>query len=236
MFRGRRVPGGRAKPPCLAHPQRKPARERGFPSRLRGRPGGRRGERHAGSNRSGGAFDRGPRHRGTGLYDTATAAQRLEAACAGIDQSREDVVLVARTEGLLFDPAAVGAATERVVAFADAGADCLYAPGIHGRDEIAGPVRAVAPKPLNVVMMRPGQSFIEPDDLGERRVSIGGALARVRWATVVAAARELRDGRFNCLSSGVPASALEEAFRPSGARSIMNDVCRGASAGDSCFT
>jgi 2-methylisocitrate lyase-like PEP mutase family enzyme len=151
---------------------------------------------------------------GAGLYDVATAVERLKAARAAIDQSGEDVVLVARTEGLLLDPAAVRGAAERLVAFADAGADCLYAPGVRDRNEIAELVRAVAPKPLNVVMMRPGLSLVELADLGVRRVSIGGALARVMWEAVVAAARELKNGRFDVLSAGVPAAALDEAFRP----------------------
>jgi 2-methylisocitrate lyase-like PEP mutase family enzyme len=160
-----------------------------------------------------GAFDRGPRRRGGGALDVATAVERLKAARAAIDQSGEDVVLVARTEGLLLDPAAVRGAAERLIAFADAGADCLYAPGVYDRNEIAGLVRAVAPEPLNVVMMRPGLSLVELADLGVRRVSIGGALARVMWEAVAAAARELKSGRFDVLSAGVPAATLDEAFR-----------------------
>jgi 2-methylisocitrate lyase-like PEP mutase family enzyme len=96
---------------------------------------------------------------GAGLYDTATSLERLKAARSAIDQSGEDVILVARTEGLLFDPTALKLAIEKLVAFADAGADCLYAPGVRDADAIAQIVRAVAPKPLNVVMMRPGLSL-----------------------------------------------------------------------------
>ena len=70
-------------------------------------------------------------------------------------------------------------AIEKLVAFADAGADCLYAPGARNRHDIAELVKAVAPKPINIVMMRPGLSFAELADLGVRRISIGGALARV---------------------------------------------------------
>jgi 2-methylisocitrate lyase-like PEP mutase family enzyme len=151
---------------------------------------------------------------GSVLCDAATAFERLKAARAAIDRSGEDVVLVARTEGLLLELAALEAATERLVAFADAGADCLYAPGVHDRNDIAALVRAVRPKPLNVVMMRPGLSLVELADLGVRRVSIGGALARVTWEAVVAAARDVKSGRFDVLSAGVPAAALDEAFRP----------------------
>jgi Phosphoenolpyruvate phosphomutase len=95
------------------------------------------------------------------LYDTATSLERLKAAHSAIDQSGEDVVLVARTEGLLFDPTALKPAIEKLVAFADAGADCLFAPGVRDAAAIAQMVRAVAPKPLNVVMMRPGLSSAE---------------------------------------------------------------------------
>jgi 2-methylisocitrate lyase-like PEP mutase family enzyme len=96
-----------------------------------------------------------------GLYDTAFAVERIHAARAAIDRSGEDVILVARTEGLLSDPAAINPAIDKLVAFAEAGADCLYAPGVRGKGDIATMVRAVAPKPLNVVMMRPGLSVAE---------------------------------------------------------------------------
>jgi 2-methylisocitrate lyase-like PEP mutase family enzyme len=146
------------------------------------------------------------------LYDTRTSVERLKAARAAIDRSGEDVILVARTEGLLFEPGALKPAIEKLVAFAEAGADCLYAPGVRERGEIAQLVRAVAPKPLNVVMMRPGLTLSELADLGVRRVSVGGALARVMWAAVVAAARELKEGRFDVLASGTPGSTLNEIF------------------------
>jgi 2-methylisocitrate lyase-like PEP mutase family enzyme len=147
-----------------------------------------------------------------GLYDTAASLERLKAARAAIDASGEDVVLVARTEGLLLDPMALQPAIRKLVAFADAGADCLYAPGAHGREEIAELVRAVAPKPLNVVMMRPGLSLAELQNIGVRRVSIGGALARVMWASVIAAATEIRGGRFDVLGTGTPGKSLNDVF------------------------
>jgi len=101
--------------------------------------------------------------------------ERLKAARAAIDQSGENVILVARTEGLLLDATALKPAIEKLVAFADAGADCLYAPGARNRHDIAELVKAVAPKPINIVMMRPGLSFSEElADLGVRRISIGG--------------------------------------------------------------
>jgi 2-methylisocitrate lyase-like PEP mutase family enzyme len=150
---------------------------------------------------------------GSKLYDTATSLERLMAARGAIDQSGEDVILVARTEGLLFDPSALKPAIEKLVAFADAGADCLYAPGVRDADAIAQMVRAVAPKPLNVVMMRPGLSLAELADLGVRRISVGGAFARMMWASAIAAAKKIKQGRFDVLGSGTPGSELNEIFR-----------------------
>jgi 2-methylisocitrate lyase-like PEP mutase family enzyme len=98
------------------------------------------------------------------------------------------------------------------VAFAEAGADCLFAPGVSARDDIAAMVRAVAPKPLSVVMSRPGLAVAELADLGVRRISVGGALARVAWAAVMAAAGQIRDGGFDGLAPSVPSSELNAIF------------------------
>jgi 2-methylisocitrate lyase-like PEP mutase family enzyme len=128
-----------------------------------------------------------------------------------IDQA-EDVILVARTEGLLSDPGAVSAAIDKLVAFAEAGADCLYAPGVREEADIATLVRAVAPKPLNVLMMGPGLRAAELADLGVRRISVGGALARVIWATLLSAAQQLKAGSFDGLAGGMPSQHLNEIF------------------------
>jgi len=120
------------------------------------------------------------------LYSVDRAVERVRAARSAIDRTGEDVILVARTETLLVDPSTISSAIDKLVAFADAGADCLYAPGVREKGEIASIVRAVAPKPVNVVMMRPGLSLAELTDLGVRRVSIGGAIARVAWASIMA--------------------------------------------------
>ncbi|RDJ93790.1 isocitrate lyase/phosphoenolpyruvate mutase family protein, partial [Lacticaseibacillus rhamnosus] len=90
------------------------------------------------------------------------------------------------TEGLLIDPKAVKPAIDKLVAFADAGADVLYAPGVRDSNDIATMVRAVAPKPLNVLIMNPATTMAELADLGVRRISVGGALARVGWGAVMA--------------------------------------------------
>jgi 2-methylisocitrate lyase-like PEP mutase family enzyme len=147
------------------------------------------------------------------LYDLPLAVERIRATRAEVDRLGVGVVLVARTEGLLRDPAAVRPAIDRLVAFADAGADCLYAPGARAKEDIAAMVRAVAPRPVNVLMAGPGLSLAELAALGVRRVSVGGALARVAWAAAIAAATEMRAGSFAGLAGAVPGTALNEMFR-----------------------
>ncbi len=153
---------------------------------------------------------------GVELYDQPFAVERIRAARVAIDASGQDVILVARTEGLLGEAGAQTTAMDKLVAFADAGADCLYAPGVQSKDEIAAMVRAVAPKPLNVLMTRPGLSVTELADLGVRRISVGGALARVAWSAVEAAARQIQDGSFAGLAgaaSGKRLNGIFEGFR-----------------------
>jgi 2-methylisocitrate lyase-like PEP mutase family enzyme len=147
---------------------------------------------------------------GAGLYDLPLAVERIRAARAAIGQ--ENVILVARTEGLLGDPSQIGAAIDRLVAFADSGADCLYAPGVQRREDIAAMVKAVAPKPLNVLMSGPGLSLGELADLGVRRVSIGGALARVAWGAMLKVAEEIKRGSFDGLGSAASGKVLNGIF------------------------
>jgi 2-methylisocitrate lyase-like PEP mutase family enzyme len=149
---------------------------------------------------------------GTGLYDAGLAVERIRAARAAIDRSGEDVILVARTEGMLADPAALTPAIDKLVAFAQAGADCLYAPGVQGRENIAAMVRAVAPRPLNVLMFGPGLTVAELAGLGVRRISIGGALARVAWSAVRQAAEQIKQGNFDGLTSGASGKQLNDIF------------------------
>lgn len=146
------------------------------------------------------------------LFDTELAVERIRAARAAIDASGERVLLVARTEGLLLDARAVAAATDTLVAFAAAGADCLYAPGVRAKSDILAMVRAVAPKPLNVLMGWPGMRLAELADLGVRRVSVGGALARVAWAALFEAAGQLAAGSFDGLAPGARAQPLNDIF------------------------
>jgi 2-methylisocitrate lyase-like PEP mutase family enzyme len=148
----------------------------------------------------------------SGLYDKSTAVERLRAARTAIDQSGQDVILVARTEGLLMDSSALVPAIDKLVAFAEAGADCLYAPGVTGKDATATMVRAVAPKPLNVLIMDPSTTLAEMADLGVRRVSVGGSLAAVAWAATVTSAKGIKEGSFKALAAGMAYRELNGIF------------------------
>lgn len=146
------------------------------------------------------------------LYETGFAVERIRAARRAIDQTGEDVILVARTEILFVEAGAVKAAIDKLVAFADAGADCLYAPGVRDTKDIAAMVRAVAPKPLNVLVMGAGMNASALADLGVRRISTGGALARVAWTAMIAAAQQLKSGSFDGLAGAMPGRELDAAF------------------------
>jgi len=152
------------------------------------------------------------REAGGALYDRATALARLRAARGAAG----DAVLVARTEALLDDPAQVSQAIDSLVAFAGVGADCLYAPGVRKPEDIAAMVRAVAPKPLNVLAMDPAMTLAQYSDLGVRRVSVGGGLARVAWGATLAAAEALSRGDFTALASGAPSRKLNGFFSLNG--------------------
>jgi 2-methylisocitrate lyase-like PEP mutase family enzyme len=149
------------------------------------------------------------------LYEAPMAVARIRAAREAIDRSGEDVILVGRTEGLLIDATDVSAAIDRLVMLADAGADCLYAPGVADKDHIAAMVRAVSPKPVNVLAMDsnfPGLTVAQLADLGVRRISIGGALAMVSWGAIYAAAEQLFAGSLDGLVGGMPGAKLNTIF------------------------
>lgn len=146
------------------------------------------------------------------LYDTVLAVERIRAARAAIDHSESDVILVARTERLLIEPSAIGAATDTLVALAEAGADCLYAPGVRNKSDIASMVRAVAPKPLNVLALDRMTSAAELADLGVRRISVGGSLAKVGWSAVIEAVNQIKSGSFAGLAEGDSAGDLNKVF------------------------
>ncbi|MGH6900820.1 MAG: isocitrate lyase/PEP mutase family protein [Geminicoccaceae bacterium] len=130
---------------------------------------------------------------GRELYELPLAALRIKAAREAIDQAGADVVLVGRTEGFLVGRTDIDATLERLAAYADAGADCLYAPGIQDPAHIEAVVAAVAPKPVNVLLLGPDMRVADLAARGVRRVSVGGLLARAAWAAFDEAARRVRD-------------------------------------------
>jgi 2-methylisocitrate lyase-like PEP mutase family enzyme len=148
------------------------------------------------------------------LYDFPLAVERIRAARAAIDASGLSVVLTARCEAwLLGEPDAARVARERLIAFAEAGADCLYAPGVRDPQEIAAIVKAVAPKPVNVLVSSPSPDLTVArlTDLGVRRISVGSALARVAWGAFIRAARSIATtGTFDSLAGATPFAELNE--------------------------
>ncbi len=149
------------------------------------------------------------------LYDVQAATARIRAARAAIEADGGGGVLVARAEGLLIGRMDVHRVLDRLVALADAGADCLFAPGLKTPEDIAAAVRAVAPKPLSVLMMTPGGTVAQMQDLGVRRISVGGSLARAAWGGFLSAAREIADsGTFANLAAGAPSAEIKALLQP----------------------
>jgi 2-methylisocitrate lyase-like PEP mutase family enzyme len=146
-----------------------------------------------------------------GSFDKALAVERIRAARQAIDQSGKDVILVARTGVLVSDAAALATAIDNLAAFADAGADCLFAPGVWVREDIAVMVRAVAPKPVNVLVIGPELPLAAYADMGVRRVSVSGGLAQVAWGATTAAESFLRS-TFDALATGLPGAELNQIF------------------------
>jgi 2-methylisocitrate lyase-like PEP mutase family enzyme len=151
------------------------------------------------------------------LYERTLAIERVRAARAAIDATGSQVVLTARCEAwLVGDPDPARTALDRLVAFADAGADCLYAPGVTDPDAIATIVRAVAPRPVNVLVSGPvpGLSVAVLADLGVRRISVGSGLARVAWGAFIRAATGIADtGSFDGLAGSTSHVELDAFFR-----------------------
>ena len=143
------------------------------------------------------------------LFDFDLAVERIRAARRALDDAGGKVMLTARAE----NHAPLAQRIERLTAFAEAGADCLFAPGLRSLTEITEVVRAVAPKPVNVLV---GSDFTTVSELaaaGVRRISVGGALARAAWAGFFRAAREIADrGTFTALAAGTPSAEMERAF------------------------
>lgn len=148
------------------------------------------------------------------LYQFDLAVERIRAARAAIDAAGVPVVLTARCEAYLVsepDPGRVSLA--RLIAFAEAGADCLFAPGVREPGEIAAMVKAVSPKPINVLVSSPNAdlSVDRLADLGVRRISVGSALARVAWGAFMRSAQSLRDsGSFDTFAGAASFRDINE--------------------------
>ena len=166
------------------------------------------------------------------LYDFDLAVERIKSARAAIDAApiasaagsmntsmtaTSRVVLTARCEAwLVGDPNPLRTSLDRLVTFAGAGADCLYAPGVSRPDEIASIVKAVSPKPVNVLVSTNNCNLTVSQlaELGVRRISVGGALARAAWTGFIRAAKEIQSkGSFNSFGSVTPFDELNELFR-----------------------
>ena len=148
------------------------------------------------------------------LYDFDLAVERIKAARKAIDDSGIPVILTARCEAYLVDdPDAFNTSIERLVVFADAGADCLYAPRVTDLEEISAIVDAVAPKPVNVLVSNYNWSVTQLADLGVRRISVGGTLARAAWGGFIAAARAIHEqGSFAAFAEATPFAELNDLF------------------------
>jgi 2-methylisocitrate lyase-like PEP mutase family enzyme len=149
------------------------------------------------------------------LRDLPAAVERLRAARAAIDASGTGVVLTGRAEcHLVGHPDPLRESLRRLVAYAEAGADCLYAPGLRTRQDVAEVVRAVAPKPVNVLVAAPIFTVRELEDLGVRRISVGSALARAAFGAFMRAALEVvTQGTFQALGQAPPFAELDAFFR-----------------------
>jgi 2-methylisocitrate lyase-like PEP mutase family enzyme len=147
------------------------------------------------------------------LYDFTLAVERITAARRAIDASGTGVLLTGRSEGFIAGRADLAKTIERLVAYADAGADCLYAPGVRSLDDIAAIVRAVAPKPTNVLVGSDFATVAQLAEIGVRRISVGGALARAAWTGFLGAAKEIAgQGTFAALGRTISVPELNGLF------------------------
>ena len=148
------------------------------------------------------------------LFEFDLAVERIAAARAAIDASGTGVLLTGRSEGFIAGRPDIDETIRRLCAYADAGAECLYAPGIRTPEDIRAVVEAVAPKPVNVLVSADFTTVQALADAGVRRISVGGALARVAWAAFITAAKEINErGTFSTLASAATSSTIEEPFR-----------------------
>ncbi len=147
------------------------------------------------------------------LFEFDLSVDRIRAARKAIDDHGGRVLLTGRSEGFVVDRPDLAETIRRLRAYADAGADCLYAPRLGSLDEIAAVVRAVAPKPVNALVGSDFTTVAALADLGVRRISVGGGLARVAWGAFLQAAAEIAEhGTFTGLARGIPFAEIDGAF------------------------
>jgi 2-methylisocitrate lyase-like PEP mutase family enzyme len=154
----------------------------------------------------------------TPLFDFDLSVERVRAARRAIDASGTDILLTGRSEGFIVGRPDLAETLRRLTAYAEAGADCLYAPGIRTKAEIAAVVAAIAPKPVNVLVGSDFTTVAELTRAGVRRISVGGALARAAWTGFLHAAKEIAErGTFTGLASAISFAAINQSFAPDGA-------------------
>jgi 2-methylisocitrate lyase-like PEP mutase family enzyme len=147
------------------------------------------------------------------LFDFDLAVERIRATRQAIDESKTGVLLTGRSEGFIVGRPDLAETILRLTAYAEAGADCLYAPGIRTKAEIVAVVEAVAPRPVNVLVGGDFTTVTELAAMGVRRISVGGALARAAWTGFLQAAEEIAErGSFTALARGVPFGEINESF------------------------
>lgn len=147
------------------------------------------------------------------LFDLDMAVERIRAARESIDASGTGVVLTARSEGFIVGQPDLPETIRRLTAYAEAGADCLYAPGLKDIKDIAAIVTAVAPKPVNVLVGNSFTTVAELASLGVRRISLGGALARAAWGGFLTAAREIAEhGTFGGVDGAISFDEINGLF------------------------
>jgi 2-methylisocitrate lyase-like PEP mutase family enzyme len=149
------------------------------------------------------------------LYEFELAVERMKAARTAIDGMGADVLLIGRAECFLVrHPDALGESVRRLQAYAEAGADVLYAPGLRTLEDISTVVNEVAPKPVNVLMgAGTGLTLVDLAGMGVRRISVGGALARAAWSAFIEASKAmLDDGSFELLGGSASFADLNRFF------------------------
>jgi methylisocitrate lyase len=149
----------------------------------------------------------------TPLFDFALSVERIRAARRAIDESNTGVLLTARSEGFIAGRPDLAETLRRLTAYAEAGADCLYAPGIRSIADMKAVVDAVAPRPVNALVFGDFTTVNALAEIGVRRISVGGALARAAWNGFLESAKEIAEqGTFTSFARATPGAELNRMF------------------------